>query len=126
MAASLSSTANPAHQPVATAAVGAAPKVATAASPPSQQPGAGAAQMFPEEGFTKADFDRHLEKLQRSIPKGGGFTVVVESPFVVIGDESSDKVHVESQGFRSRSTTKMYYTLSYCVGKEFQIIFCDF
>ena len=38
------------------------------------------------ESFTKADYDRHLEKLQERLPHDG-FSVVVQKPFVVIGDE---------------------------------------
>ena len=39
--------------------------------------------------FTKADFDRHVEQLQKKIPSKD-FTVIVTPPFVVIGDESAD------------------------------------
>jgi hypothetical protein len=42
-------------------------------------------------GFTKADYDRHVAELKKKLP-GPGFTIVVERPFVVIGDESPDEV----------------------------------
>ena len=36
--------------------------------------------------FTDADYAQHLEKLKKKVPKG--FTIVIQKPFVVIGDES--------------------------------------
>jgi len=36
--------------------------------------------------FTEAELARHVVKLRKKVPKG--FTLVVQSPFVVIGDES--------------------------------------
>ena len=46
--------------------------------------------------FTKADFDRHVEQLQKKIPSKD-FTVIVTPPFVVIGDESPDMVRRRSE-----------------------------
>jgi hypothetical protein len=46
--------------------------------------------------FTKADFDKHLEQLQKKIP-AHDFTVVLAPPFVVIGDESPDTVRHRSE-----------------------------
>ena len=46
--------------------------------------------------FTKADFDRHVEQLQKKIPSKA-FTVVVTPPFVVIGDERPDVVRQRSK-----------------------------
>lgn len=43
------------------------------------------------EGFTDADFFRHVEQLKKKLPSSD-FTVVVQPPFVVIGDESADAV----------------------------------
>jgi hypothetical protein len=37
-------------------------------------------------GFTDADYAQHLGKLKKKVPKG--FTVLIQKPFVVIGDES--------------------------------------
>lgn len=39
---------------------------------------------------TNAAFAEHLARIQTRVPKG--FTVVVQPPFVVIGDESPEKV----------------------------------
>jgi len=41
----------------------------------------------PAKTFTTADYAQHIMRLKKKIPKGGGFTVVIEPPFVVIGDE---------------------------------------
>ena len=38
--------------------------------------------------FTDADFARHVEQLKKKLPSSH-FTVVVQPPFVVIGDESA-------------------------------------
>jgi hypothetical protein len=47
--------------------------------------------------FTAADFARHVEVLKKKLPSGG-FTIIVQPPFVVIGDESADSVkgHAEN------------------------------
>lgn len=37
-------------------------------------------------GFTDADYAQHLEKLKKKVPQG--FTVLIQKPFVVIGNES--------------------------------------
>jgi hypothetical protein len=44
-----------------------------------------------EQRFSKADYDRHVAELKKKLP-GPGFTIVVQRPFVVIGDESPDEV----------------------------------
>jgi hypothetical protein len=44
-----------------------------------------------DTSFKAGDFTRHLDRLKPKIP-AEGFTVVVEPPFVVIGDESPGKV----------------------------------
>jgi hypothetical protein len=41
--------------------------------------------------FTAADFERHVKELKKKVP-AGGFTIVVASPFVVIGDDPPDEV----------------------------------
>jgi hypothetical protein len=43
------------------------------------------------ESFSSEDFDKHLKKLDKIIPSKD-FTVVVQAPFVVIGDETPDQV----------------------------------
>lgn len=45
----------------------------------------------PAAGFTEADFAAHLAELRKKLP-AKGFTVVVEPPFVVIGDEPAAQV----------------------------------
>jgi hypothetical protein len=40
----------------------------------------------PEKRLTTADYDRHITALKRRLPPGD-FTILVQSPFVVIGDE---------------------------------------
>jgi hypothetical protein len=42
-------------------------------------------------GFTNADYAQHIMKLQDEIPNGS-FTVVLQKPFVVIGDEPPEMV----------------------------------
>ncbi|MBN2271305.1 MAG: C39 family peptidase, partial [Sedimentisphaerales bacterium] len=42
------------------------------------------------EGFTDADYARHIMKLKPTVPKG--FTIVLEKPFVVVGDEPASVV----------------------------------
>ena len=46
--------------------------------------------------FTDADFARHVEQLKKALPSSD-FTVIIQPPFVVIGDESpvSVKEHAE-------------------------------
>lgn len=39
-----------------------------------------------------ADFDQHVAELAKQLPAGGGFTIVVQPPFVVIGDEDARTV----------------------------------
>jgi hypothetical protein len=46
--------------------------------------------------FTDADFARHIEKLKRKIP-GREFTIIVQSPFVVIGDGTPAAVKSQSR-----------------------------
>jgi len=47
--------------------------------------------------FTDADFAEHVRKLRAKIPAGGGFTVVIQKPFVVVGDESSSRVRMRAE-----------------------------
>lgn len=44
-----------------------------------------------EPRFSKADYDRHVVELKKKLP-GPGFTIIVERPFVVIGDEPPEEV----------------------------------
>jgi hypothetical protein len=47
-----------------------------------------------DTAFTNAGFAAHLERLEKKVPEG--FTVVVQPPFVVIGDESPETVRRRS------------------------------
>jgi hypothetical protein len=46
--------------------------------------------------FSDADFARHVEQLKKKLP-GNEFTVVIQPPFVVIGDESPQSVKEHSE-----------------------------
>src|SRR5438309_4424413 len=45
---------------------------------------------------TDSDFARHVDQLKKKLP-AGDFTIVVQPPFVVIGDESADVVKAHSE-----------------------------
>jgi len=45
---------------------------------------------------THADCERHVRTLRAKVPPG--FTVVIEPPFVVLGDESPDRVRQRAVG----------------------------
>jgi hypothetical protein len=47
-------------------------------------------------GFTDADFARHVEQLKKKLPSND-FTVIIQPPFVVIGDESPQSVKEHSE-----------------------------
>jgi hypothetical protein len=49
----------------------------------------------PSTGFTDADFAAHVEQLKKKLP-AGDFTIIVQRPFVVIGDEAADEVREHS------------------------------
>jgi hypothetical protein len=67
--------ANNVSQPPKSAVVSDSPRAAPA------QPGS----------FTDADFTKHVEQLKKKLPSAD-FTIVIQRPFVVIGDESPDSV----------------------------------
>jgi hypothetical protein len=46
-------------------------------------------------GFSPADFAQHVMRLRKRVPRG--FSIVVEPPFVVIGDGSAESVRATSQ-----------------------------
>lgn len=48
------------------------------------------AQPVAEKGYSKADFAQHVMQLKKEVPKG--FHIVVQPPFVVIGNESGRRV----------------------------------
>ena len=45
---------------------------------------------------TQADYDKHIVRLKERLPHDG-FTIVVEKPFVVIGDESAETVKLRAE-----------------------------
>src|SRR5687767_5363368 len=47
--------------------------------------------------FTQADFAKHVAQLKKRLPSGD-FSIVVQSPFVVVGDEPRQEVQRRAQG----------------------------
>ena len=87
MAAPLSPLVQAALQAVATAAAGAAQKVATAASPSPQQRGEGEAKLFPEEGLTVVGPKRKGVQAEQDLPshrKSGSKTQAPEAEMLGI------------------------------------------
>jgi hypothetical protein len=60
----------------------ASPKPATAAKPPAPA----GYQSVSSDTFTAADYAQHMMELKKKVP-GSGFTVLIQPPFVVIGDD---------------------------------------
>jgi hypothetical protein len=52
-----------------------------------------------DSGFTAADFARHVAALKKKIP-GRGFTIIIQSPFVVIGDGTPAAVKSQAETVR--------------------------
>lgn len=48
-------------------------------------------------GFTDADFDAHVAQLRSALPRSGQFNIVIQKPFVVIGDEPLDAVRAHAR-----------------------------
>lgn len=69
---------------------------------PDPPPPESAAKPFPStpplspESFSDADFARHVERLKKKLPSVD-FTVIIQRPFVVIGDESAADVTEHSE-----------------------------
>ncbi len=63
-------------------------------------------QPEPSTGFTAADFCQHMMKLRPKIPSDR-FTVVIEPPFVVIGDEEPKVVRRRAKGTIRWAVTKL-------------------
>jgi len=62
--------------------------------------------------FSKAGFNRHIEKLKTKIPTKD-FSIVVTPPFVVIGDESQDMVRLRAENtvkWAVEKLKKAYFT----------------
>lgn len=52
----------------------------------------------PAAAVTSRDLARHVEVLKKKLPDGGGFSIVVERPFVVVGDEPEARVRSRAEG----------------------------
>ena len=52
----------------------------------NEQPG----QLHASEKFTDTDYEQHVTELKKKVPEG--FTIIVQKPFVVIGNETPEKV----------------------------------
>jgi len=48
-----------------------------------------------EKRFTDGDYEQHVKKLKEKIPPG--FTIILQKPFVVIGDEQPDMVKLRAE-----------------------------
>jgi len=53
----------------------------------------------PASRFTDADFASHVERLKKKLP-GRGFTIIIQSPFVVIGDGTPAAVKSQAETVR--------------------------
>ncbi|MBW8016968.1 MAG: hypothetical protein FVQ82_12350 [Planctomycetes bacterium] len=60
----------------------------------------------PADGFTDADYSQHIMKLKRKIPDKA-FTVLIQKPFVIIGDESPSMVRRRSVSTIKWATDKL-------------------
>jgi hypothetical protein len=54
-----------------------------------------AASVGPPSSFSDADFTRHVDQLKKKLPSSG-FTIVIQPPFIVIGDEPATEVKAHS------------------------------
>ena len=63
------------------------------ATAPAAKAPAASAVIFPADlgSFTKAEYDLHITQLKKRLPSGD-FTIVVQPPFVVVGDEPAEAV----------------------------------
>lgn len=59
------------------------------------------------KGFTKADFAQHIMRLKKKIPKKGNFNYIIQSPFVVIGDEKESLVKMRAEKTVKWATDKL-------------------
>lgn len=64
--------------------------------PAADRPASPIAAPTPSKSFAKGDYQRHIEGLKKRLPNDG-FSIVIQPPFVVIGDESLDTVKRRSQ-----------------------------
>ena len=52
-------------------------------------------ELHNEVRFTNADYEQHVESLKKKVPQG--FTIIIQKPFIVIGDESPDNVKLRAE-----------------------------
>jgi hypothetical protein len=52
----------------------------------------------PQAGRTDADYAQHVIELKQKFPKDSKFNIVLEKPFVVVGDESAARVRSRASG----------------------------
>jgi hypothetical protein len=66
--------------------------------PRDQPPPASKTEPFADSSPTLAnpDFDRHVSELKKKLPSGD-FSIIIQPPFVVVGDESADVVKEHSE-----------------------------
>ena len=72
----------------------------------------GIREAAPARGFTPADYAQHVITLKEKIPKRG-FALVIEPPFIVIGDEEPDVVRLRSRqtvGWAVKMLKQDYFT----------------
>lgn len=67
--------------------------------PPSISKNAPIASSEPRDSITTLDFTRHVEQLKKKLP-ANEFTIVIEAPFVVIGDGTPAAVRSQSATVR--------------------------
>jgi hypothetical protein len=67
-----------------------------AAQPPPATDSSPTAARASLETFTDADFAKHVERLKKKLPSAS-FTVIVQRPFVVVGDEAAATVKEHSE-----------------------------
>jgi Papain-like cysteine protease AvrRpt2 len=60
----------------------------------------------PTSNFTAADYAQHIMHLQSRLPHDG-FTILIEHPFVVVGDEAADVVQRRAEQTVRWATTKL-------------------
>ena len=52
-------------------------------------------ELHNEVRFTNADYEQHVKSLKKKVPQG--FTIIIQKPFIVIGDESPDNVKLRAE-----------------------------
>jgi Peptidase_C39 like family len=52
---------------------------------------------FAGSRFSAADYAQHVLALKKRLPEPGGFTIVIQPPFMVIGDEAAEKVRSRAE-----------------------------